>query len=100
MFRMRSTASTIWVVHADGSGLRQIPVPGCGGLFSSPTSIGCFNPDWSPDGKKIVFAPLRRGDGQRDLYTVNADGSGLFQVTHTPDVEEDEADWGTHPLTP
>jgi hypothetical protein len=37
---------------------------------------------------------------QRDLYTVNADGSGLFQVTHTPDIFEDGGDWGTHPVTP
>jgi Tol biopolymer transport system component len=92
--------SSIWVVHSDGSGLRQIPVPGpCGGPFSDPTTIGCSNPVWSPDGKKILFG---RGVGreQRDLYTVNADGSGLFQVTSTPTIDEGKADWGTHPLTP
>ena len=38
--------------------------------------------------------------GQEDLYTVNADGSGLFQVTRTTDIAEDGGDWGTHPLTP
>jgi TolB protein len=93
--------STIWVVHSDGSGLRQIPVPGCGGLFSSPTSINCSGvPNWSPDGTKIVFSRFSAATGQSDLYTVNADGSGLFQVTHTPDLFEIVADWGTHPLTP
>jgi Tol biopolymer transport system component len=92
--------STIWVVHADGSGLRQIPVPGCGGPDSSPTWVGCFNPSWSPDGKKIVFGRQPATTLQRDIYTVNADGSGLFRVTNTPDVEEFHADWGTHPLTP
>jgi Tol biopolymer transport system component len=92
--------SSIWVVHSDGSGLRQIPVPGpCGGPFSDPTTIGCSNPVWSPDGKKIVFG-RRAGTEQRDLYTVNADGSGLFQVTHTPNISEGNGDWGTHPLTP
>jgi hypothetical protein len=39
-------------------------------------------------------------DEQFDLYTVNADGSGLFRVTNTPDLQEGGADWGTHPLTP
>jgi Tol biopolymer transport system component len=92
--------STIWVVHADGSGLRQIPVPGCGGPDSSPNWVGCFNPSWSPDGKKIVFGRQPATTLQRDIYTVNADGSGLFRVTNTPDVEELHADWGTHPLTP
>jgi Tol biopolymer transport system component len=91
--------STIWVVHSDGSGLREIPVPGCGGLVGDPTSVGCFNPSWSPDGKKIVFG-RQPGTAQRDLYTVNADGSGLFQVTNTPEIEEFSGDWGTHPLTP
>jgi Tol biopolymer transport system component len=93
------TRSTIWVIHSDGTGLRQIPVSGCGGLSSDPTSIGCFNPTWSPDGQKIVFG-RQPGQGQRDLYTVNADGSGLFRVTNTPNIDEFSGDWGTHPLTP
>jgi Tol biopolymer transport system component len=92
--------STIWVVHADGSGLRQIPVPGCGGPDSSPNWVGCFNPSWSPDGKQIVFGRQPATTLQRDIYTVNADGSGLFRVTNTPAVEEFHADWGTHTLTP
>jgi Tol biopolymer transport system component len=91
--------SSIWVVHTDGSGLSQIPVPGCGGPNADPTAIGCFNPSWSPDGKKIVFG-RRQGNGQSDLYTANADGSGLFQVTNTPDIDEAGGDWGTHPVTP
>jgi Tol biopolymer transport system component len=93
--------STIWVVHSDGSGLRQLPVPGCGGLRSDPTSIGCQQPRWSPDGQKIVFGRhLLIPDDHFDLFTVNADGSGLFQVTNTPDVDEFSGDWGTHPITP
>ena len=92
--------SSIWVVHSDGSGLRQLPVAGpCGGLNDDPTAFGCFNPIWSPDGQKIVFG-RNADDEQRDLYTVNADGSGLFQVTHTPDISEFNGDWGTHPVTP
>jgi Tol biopolymer transport system component len=91
--------SSIWVVHSDGTGLRQIPVPGCGGPFSDPTTIGCFKPVWSPDGRMIAFG-RNADDGQRDIYTVNADGTGLFQVTHTPDISEFNGDWGTHPLTP
>jgi Tol biopolymer transport system component len=77
--------STIWVVHSDGSGLRQIPVPRCGGLRSDPISIGCQQPTWSPDGTKIVFKRLDPSAGQADIYTVNADGSGLSAVTNTGD---------------
>jgi Tol biopolymer transport system component len=93
--------SSIWVVHSDGSGLRQIPVPGCGGLRSDPTSIGCQKPVWSPDGRKIMFERhLLLPNDHFDLYTVNADGSGLFQVTNTPELNEGGGDWGTHPVTP
>jgi TolB protein len=92
--------SSVGVVHANGSGLLQIPISGpCGGLIADPTSISCFNPSWSPDGKKFAFGRLPAG-GERDIYTVNADGSGLFRVTNTPDIEESGVDWGTHPLTP
>ena len=92
--------SSIWLVHSDGTGLQQLPIEGpCGGPFSDPTTIGCFNPVWSPDGQKIAFG-RNRDDEQRDLYTVNADGSGLFQVTNTPDISEFNGDWGTHPVTP
>jgi TolB protein len=92
--------SSIWVVHSNGTGLHQLSIAGpCGGPFSDPTTIGCFNPVWSPDGRKIAFG-RNADDDQRDLYTVNADGSGLFQVTHTPDISEFNGDWGIHPLTP
>jgi Tol biopolymer transport system component len=91
--------SSMWLLHANGTGLRPIPAPDCGGLNADPAGVGCFNPSWSPDGKKIAFG--RQVDSEpRDIYTINADGSGLFQVTNTPDIEEFSAEWGTHPLTP
>lgn len=91
--------SSMWLLHANGTGLRRIPAPDCGGLNADPAGVGCFNPTWSPDGTKIVFG--RQVDSHpRDIYTVNADGSGLFRVTNTPDIEEFHAEWGTHPLTP
>jgi Tol biopolymer transport system component len=93
--------SSVWVVHFNGTGLHQLPIAGpCGGPFGDPTTWGCFNPVWSPDGRKIAIGRSQGDDGQRDLYTVNADGSGLFQVTDTPDINEFNGDWGTHPLTP
>jgi Tol biopolymer transport system component len=93
--------STIWVVHSDGTGLRRIPVPGCGGARSVPASIGCQKPVWSPDGRKIMFERhFLIPNDYFDLYTVNADGSGLFQVTNTPNLDEGGGDWGTHPVTP
>lgn len=39
-----------------------------------------LSPSWSPDGKVLVFSGLKHGVS--DLYTVNADGSSLKQLTN------------------
>lgn len=91
--------STMWLVHSDGSGLHQIPTPQsfCGGRFDDPDARGCDDPAWSPDGTRIVFRLTTPGFGEGgDLWTVDADGTGLTQVTHDGDAEF--PDWGTHPL--
>ncbi|MGH3924801.1 MAG: TolB family protein [Pseudonocardiaceae bacterium] len=99
--------NSLWVVHADGSGLREIRVhgePACGGPIADATSRGCIHPRWSPDGKKIIFGIATattdggtENDGETEnIYTVNADGTGLTQVTHG--VEDEAPDWGTHTL--
>jgi Tol biopolymer transport system component len=91
--------SSIWIVHADGSGLREVNIqPGtaCGGANADPSADGCFGPGWSPDGTKIVFAKGQNGDVDANIYTVNVDGSGLMQVTHTGGSQS--PDWGVHPL--
>jgi Tol biopolymer transport system component len=107
VFAARAAAGqrfSIWVVNSDGSDLRQVPItPACGGAVSDPTSRSCHEPGWSPDGTKIVFDIFLAATGKRNIYTVNADGSGLFQVTHSSAAaagEGDQApDWGPHPLT-
>jgi WD40 repeat protein len=89
----------IWVVNADGSGLHELPItPACGGAFSDPRSISCFQPGWSPDGAKIVFTRISANGTQENIYTVNADGSGLFRVTKSGGTSQ--PDWGPHALIP
>lgn len=87
----------IWVVKADGSGLHQLAIsPSCGGAFSDPRSIACLYPGWSPDGTKIVFTRVSANGTRSNIYIVNADGSGLFQVTRGG--TDSQPDWGPHPL--
>ena len=91
--------ASIWVVHADGTGLHEIHISGlnCGASHTDPNGIGCHGVRWSPDGKKIIFAVGTPAAGF-NIYTANADGTGLTQVTF--DSNEDAPAWGTHPLAP
>lgn len=68
------------VINADGSGY----VDATGGLG------GC-DAEWSPDSSKLVFVSDR--DGDRDIYTVGANGGGLRAITDTPGDEWDPH-WG------
>jgi TolB protein len=76
----------IWVVNANGTGLRQV-------TQLEPGTSWDYGPQWSPDGTKLVFfrADLaRRADA---VFTVNADGTGLFQVTPWELNAGDGPDW-------
>lgn len=72
----RPTSLEIFVMNADGTGLRQV------------TSLGgaSFAPFFSPDGKKIIFSSNQHNPRGRDfeLWLVNTDGTGLERVTWNP----------------
>jgi Tol biopolymer transport system component len=63
-----------WVVHPDGTGLRQVTPPVDGAIFWTPV--------WSPDSTKLL---LNRQDpnGETSLWTANTDGSELAKLTDT-----------------
>jgi Tol biopolymer transport system component len=86
-----SAKNAIYVVRADGHGLRRLRMPGCG------TSVGCLNPDWSPNGKKFAFDVFFPAAGQSDIYIANANGTRRVRVTKTAQ-SEGPPDWGTHPI--
>jgi TolB protein len=69
------TPTDIYVVDRNGSGATRLT--DLGGIADYP--------DWSPDGRKIVF--LRRDNHSHDLYVMNADGSDLQQVTNDARAE-------------
>ncbi|MFQ6097635.1 MAG: tetratricopeptide repeat protein [Armatimonadota bacterium] len=62
-------------VQPDGSNLQPI-------LQEAVSSDHVPDPAWSPDGSKIAFSSDRGGAG-KDIYVVNADGSGLARLTQS-----------------
>lgn len=50
----------------------------------SPWALGGENADWSPDGRRIVFSSV--GGHTPDVYSVNADGTGLKRLTNVHDT--------------
>jgi Tol biopolymer transport system component len=85
---------TLWVMRSNGTHAERLPLPlGCGGQLDDPSAFGCFAPSWSPDGSRIVFATVDPSTGDRNLYTVNAKGRDLSQVT-VGDKNDDVPDWG------
>ena len=78
-------SSNVFTVRPDGTGLVKITNLRGGKLHNGLDS-------WSPDGRKIAFA--RIGAGKSQIYVMNANGSGIAQLTRGPD--DHHASWGTH----
>lgn len=75
--------STIYTIGIDGSNLRCL----------APCAASNTSPSFSPDGQTIVFASTRNskvnfGENFKDIfgfsiYSINLDGTGLKQLTHS-----------------
>ena len=92
-----ATASPSRIVNADGGSPAQLPIaPGCGGPLGEADAYGCYSPDWSPDGDRIVFTRSEPDGSNESIWIVNADGTGLVQVT---DGADDNPTWGTPPTS-
>ena len=64
--------SDLWLVHSDGTGLRQ--------LTTDPASD--FNPRWSPNGESIWFLSTRSGSSQ--AWRISVQGGEAQQVSSLP----------------
>jgi TolB protein len=79
-------SSNVFIVRPDGSGLVKLT-----GSRGGKVNNGLDS--WSPDGTKIAFASNR--GGTYEIYTMNADGTGVRQITRGPEAHH--ASWGSHP---
>jgi hypothetical protein len=65
-------------VNPDGTGLRE-------GVANLPGGFGGPNLVWSPDGSRLAFSMPPEEDGPGQIFVINADGSGLRQITQERD---------------
>ena len=88
------SANIVYTTHADKRACDAVVQPGeaalppCHIVVQNTDGAGAqitsgsandVDPAWSPDGKKIAFA--RNGGNGFDIFTMNANGSGLQQLT-------------------
>src|SRR5262245_18749869 len=78
--RANKTATNLWLVAIDGSGLRQ--------LTSAQDTDS--SPSWSSDGKTIAFISSRGGSSQ--VWVIDTTGGEARQVTRAP-VDVDNVQW-------
>jgi len=81
----RTGKPQVFVMREDGSGVRQV----------TDLADGACQPDWSPDGTRLAFTSLCKGNLQRyenaSIYLVNLDGSGVTPISLAPGGDFDPA---------
>ena len=75
----------VFVVNADGSGLRRLTSDPLPATYADRT------PAWSPDGARLAFASDR--DGGTQIWTMRADGTDPRQVTSGATSRGYEPSW-------
>jgi hypothetical protein len=62
-------------------------------LFADPGLVHYEQLTWSPDGRRLAFVGIpAAGNGSTEIYTIEADGSNLVQITQN-DVDDDSPAW-------
>lgn len=79
--RITSAGFDMYSIGADGSNERRLTATG-------DASIGT----WSPDGSRIAFTRMIGLSGEMDIFTMNADGANVVDVTNNP-ASDDMPSW-------
>ena len=74
----------VWVVNLDGTALQNLTNDGFGPCADDTA------PAWSPDGSKIAFS-TSRDCPNREIYLMNADGSGQTNLTNNAAADRSPA---------
>ena len=79
--------SQIWMMNEDGNDLTQVTDPPRAGEWGDAVlPFGDYDPNLSPDGKRIVFERLVNDEtthGNYNIFVINVDGTEETAVTNT-----------------
>jgi TolB protein len=68
----RDFIGAIFTIRLDGTGLKRL----------TPWRIDAGQPDWSPNGRWIVFRTQQESDTKGNIALVHPDGTGLHRITN------------------
>jgi len=85
--RLKDGNPEIFKMRPDGSRVTRLTFTDTAGEVSPDDGF----PDWSPDGRSIVFSSTRE-TGQHDLWVMRSDGKNPRRITSLPSSD----DWGAH----
>jgi Tol biopolymer transport system component len=77
------SAAQLYIMNADGSGKTRV----------TQGDLQPQGPAFSPDGTKIAFFSYADSPWESDIFTINTDGTGLFKVTDNNNVDDSWPDW-------
>ena len=66
----------LYLMHSDGSAVRQ--------LTSGSDGLSSLHPTWSPESNQLLFLRGTSNSGNANIWSINVDGSHLYQVTNKP----------------
>jgi Tol biopolymer transport system component len=88
-----------WILIDGGDHFLVVRPDGTDGhTLRVPAEVGWVgDPQYSPDGTRILFSMALDGSDKNDIYTMKVDGTDLAQMTATPNDNEYFTDWGIDP---
>jgi Tol biopolymer transport system component len=66
----------LYLMHPNGSDVRQ--------LTSGSDGRSSLHPTWSPDSDQLLFLRGTSNSGNANIWSIDVNGSRLYQVTHKP----------------
>ncbi len=80
----RSGKINLFVMDLDGQNIKNL-TPNLKTVDANANDLWAYKVSWSPDGKQIVFNAMINNN--LELFIVNADGTGLNQITNNGDTD-------------